>query len=344
VSVGFILVIEMKIIGVILSLIFLTTSYGQRVIAVQNPSFEKNQLWHSCIFAGQHILNTEADKKALVSNLSDHNIVSKVDGAFEGISQSLVIPIHNHTCYQFTFYARRDSGYNVKQEIINLKANAGLALNVYIYGANANCGFGELLASPQPIQNHQWTKYMVTLRSIHDWSHINIYAVSADNKPYNGYVLLHQQGPLVPVFCPTMQVDTSSLVNLVKVHPASMLTFGGILMLYEVGPRSINIFDRKGEIIPSTLIRRDESRNSSLDSVLNQYRGIDFLFLLLKTNKYRNKRLNLISYLKTKYPEILEHSRIMRYASLPSNLYKKEDQTGDLLIVENINDKIGSQN
>lgn len=311
---------------------------AQRVIAVQNPSFEKDQLWHSCIFAAKHFSENQSEDNR---NNSAHNMVSQSDGTFEGISQRLNLVIQKDNCYQFTFYARRDSDYIHNPLDTTVDHAASNPLYLYIYGAEGNCGFGELIAAPLIITSHQWTKYVVTLQSQSDWTHLNLYAMRADNKSYNGYVLFHQQGPILPTYCfKNIEKGTNERNDLFKVHPYNVLTFGGILMLYEVGPRSINIFDAKGEIEQSFITRKDESRNYTLDSVLNQYRGINYLFLILKNKKYRHKRLNLISYLKTKYTEVLQHSKIIRYSALPANLYRKEDNTGDLLVVENINDNI----
>ena len=328
------------VLGVVCVILFLNqTMLGQRVIAVQNPTFEQNQLWHSCIFAVRNSLDTLSED---THQKTSHNIVSQAEGAFEGISQVLTASIHKGICYQFTFYARRDSDYVDNQVIMDTNHESSNPLNLFIYGADGNCGFGELITTPETIQSHQWIKYVVTLQSQRDWSHLNIYAMRADHKPYNGYVLFHQQGPLIAVFCPTVVPPVQSIIinDFAQMQPYSMLTFGGILMLYEVGPKSINLFDRKGEIVQSVLLRKDESRNYGLDSVLNKYRGINYLFLIMKNKKYRNKRLNLISYLKTKYPEILVHSKIMRYSALPTDLYHKDEKDGDLLIVENINDNI----
>lgn len=312
---------------------------AQRVIAVQNPSFEKDQLWHSCIFAAKHSSEKQSEDNR---NNGTHNIVSQSDGTFEGISQKLTnLVIQKDNCYQFTFYARRDSDYIHNPLDTTVDNAVSNPLYLYIYGAEGNCGFGELIADPLIITSHQWTKYVVTLQSRADWTHLNLYAMRADNKSYNGYVLFHQQGPILPIYCfKNTNPGTYERNDLFKVHPYNVLTFGGILMLYEVGPRSIHIFDAKGEIEQSFVTRKDESRNYTLDSVLNQYRGIDYLFLIMKNKRYRHKRLNLISYLKTKYAEVLQHSKVIRYSSLPANLYRKDDHTGDLLVVENINDNI----
>lgn len=312
---------------------------AQRVIAVQNPSFEKDQLWHSCIFAAKHSSEKQSEDNR---NNGTHNIVSQSDGTFEGISQKLTnLVIQKDNCYQFTFYARRDSDYIHNPLDTTVDNAVSNPLYLYIYGAEGNCGFGELIADPLIITSHQWTKYVVTLQSRADWTHLNLYAMRADNKTYNGYVLFHQQGPILPIYCfKNTNPGTYERNDLFKVHPYNVLTFGGILMLYEVGPRSIHIFDAKGEIEQSFVTRKDESRNYTLDSVLNQYRGIDYLFLIMKNKRYRHKRLNLISYLKTKYAEVLQHSKVIRYSSLPANLYRKDDHTGDLLVVENINDNI----
>ena len=65
----------------------------------------------------------------------------------------------------------------------------------------------------------------------------------------------------------------------------------------------------------------------------------------MKDKKYSKKRLNTISYLKTKYPEILAQSKVMKYSTLISirknksllkDLYRLEDDAGDLLIVEKV--------
>ena len=101
--------------------------------------------------------------------------------------------IRNKT-YLFTFYAARDSGY-----AFNTEAKKKQSLKLYIFGSEANCGFGELLAPPFKISNSKWTKYSMPIKaSKANWTHMVIYAAldsatDEKEKASESFLLFNQQ-------------------------------------------------------------------------------------------------------------------------------------------------------
>ncbi len=336
--------------------VFIHSTRAQRVIAVQNTSFQKDQLWYSCNFTQYQ----ERDEKGniLVSNTKTEesaqknflNIVDYSDVAFEGISQKLIKPLLKHKNYKFTFYASRDTGYNVKNRDISKQR----PLKLYIFGSQANCGFGELLSPPFLITHHEWAKYAVNLRGNKDWTHIVIYAAhdkdSANQVPFatQSFLMFRPVSQPVPGTVRSKGSKKDYDPGVFKTNAFSKLSFGGILMMYDVSPKALNVFNKDGEIIQQDEVRKDLDHNHSLDTVLNRFRGIDYLFLVMKENKFRTKKLNLISYLKTKYPWILPHASIERLSTVANekkkrntaikDIFKNKDELGDLLIVEQIDE------
>ena len=332
---------------------------GQRVIAVQNPLFHRDQLWYSCNFSqlrstakAEILAAKESEEKSATIQKYEKQFLNIVDfssAAFEGISQKLVKPITKHRNYSFSFSASRDTGYVAKRDTSNAKKRA---LKLYIFGGHANCGFGELLAAPLSIYNHEWAKYSMTLRANKDWSHMIIYAAYDDlqtdsiSNASQSFLLFKPDGAPIPTVFRARSFKKDYDPGVFNADAFSKLSFGGILMMYEVSPKVINIFDQKGEIMRLDSIRKDLDHNLGLDTILNRFRGIDYLFLVMNESKYRAKRLNLISYLKTKYPWILPYSEITRFSTIlhekkkrPSlkNLAAHKAELGDLLIVEQVN-------
>lgn len=334
-------------------------AHGQRVIAVQNPTFQRELLWYSCNFMqyqqpeDQNSIASNGNSKKANKKESGNeqekqllNIVDYTNVAFEGISQKLIKPMIRNKTYLFTFYAARDSGY-----AFNTEAKKKQPLKLYIFGSEANCGFGELLAPPFKISNSKWTKYSMPIKaSKANWTHMVIYAAldsatDEKEKASESFLLFNQQGPLVLNYRNVRVSKSGYDPGVFSMESYSKLSYGGILMMYEVSPKSIHIFDKDGEIMQEDSIRKDIDRNRNLDSMLNKFRGIDYLFIIMKEKKYNTKRLNIISYLKTKYPEILPHAKITRYSTLISkrknkssakDLQKYKDEIGDLLILEQV--------
>ncbi len=325
--------------------------------------FHKDQLWYSCNFS--QLRSTEQidilsanhveEKSAAIRKYEKKflNIVDFSTEAFEGISQKLVKPIKKHRNYRFFFSASRDTGFVNKRDTNNVNKRA---LKLYVFGGPANCGFGELLAAPLSIYNHEWAKYSMTLRANQNWSHMIIYAAYDDLKTdqhsntSQSFLLFKPDGaPIQTVFrAKSFKKDYDP--NVFNANAYSKLSFGGILMMYEISPKVINIFDHKGEIMLQDSLRKDLDHNLLFDTILNRFRGIDYLFLVMNESKYRAKRLNLISYLKTKYPWILPYSEITRFSTVlhkkkkgssVKNLAAYKAELGDLLIVEQVNSAKG---
>ena len=238
----------------------------------------------------------------------------------------------------YVFFAKRDSQYIFNRPETKTEKQH---LRLLIFGAQAHCGYEELLAEPIEISSPRWRKYTVTLKGdIKSWTHINIYCVSENAEASKSIILLNQQGEIEEINCPPRVVPVVENENIVnnyfRYNPASTLSFGGILMLYEISPQSLDIFKNNGDIIQEEKIRKDLARNANLDAVLNEFRGIDYMFLVLNKKKYRKKRLNLISYLKTKYPDIFKQSKIFLYDELPEYKLRANKPKGDLLVVESV--------
>jgi hypothetical protein len=301
-------------------------AHGQRVIAVQTIEFREEQLWYSCNYIHR---SPQANK----DRGNTPKLVKLTEKAYEGISKKLPENVKRNKCYRFTFYAKRDSQYVAG-------ADQRSPLELMIFGASAHCGYQELLTKPFEITNTNWKKYELYLRGKSEWSHLNIFAVSSDPAAARSFVLINQQGSLEETYCP-YEASLAAMKNRVSEvftnDPADILSFGGILMMYEISPTSLNVFKKNGEIIQAEDLRKDLAHNTDLDNLLNEFRGIDYLFLILQKNKFRKKRLNLLSYLKTKYPDISKQSKIMLYEELPQFKSRQDKPPGDLLIVENVN-------
>lgn len=351
----------MKSLFFVLFSIYATECFTQRVMAVQTPEFQRDLLWYSCNFTKmdpslRNAIVANTATSAALGEFKDRikeekqllNLVNYSNEAFEGISQKLTKPLQRLRNYKFYFSASRDTSYHTDNKDVSQYKKRPLKL--YVFGSEGNCGFGELLATPFEIINHRWDKYVMNLRGTKEWTHIVIYAAhdikdTASRNNSQSYLMISQHGPLVA----SNQVSGRRIRDfdpgVFQAESFSKLAFGGIEMMYEISPKAISIFDQNNEIIVSDTLRKDLDRNPTLDGILQKFRGIDFLFLVLKEKKYSKKRLNIISYLKTKFPEILDSYSIMKYSTLTSkrknrallkDLYDKKDETGDLLIVERV--------
>ena len=352
----------MKRLFFVLFSMYAAESFSQRVIAVQTPAFQRDLLWYSCDFTKMDpglkdsltISMTSATSGALNKQPRYEkellNLVNYSNEAFEGISQKITKPLQRLRNYKFYFSASRDTSYySDPQDVAQYKKRP---LKLYVFGSDGHCGFGELLAPPLEIINHRWDKYVMNLRGTREWTHIVLYAahVIKDSTAINdhqSYLMISQHGPLMPSSMVSARRIRDYDPGIFRLESYSRLSFGGIEMMYELSPRAISVFDNSSEIIVADTLRKDLSRSPTLDAILNKFRGIDFLFLILNEKKYNKKRLNTISYLKTKYPEILDSYKIMKYSTLTSkrknramlkDIYNKKNETGDLLIVEKVKD------
>lgn len=350
----------MKILFFVLFSMYATESFTQRVMAVQTPAFQRDFLWYSCNFTKMDPEFRKSISNPLTTGSPGEikerpnyekelfNLVNYSSDAFEGISQKLTKPLQKLRNYKFSFSASRDTSYYPDHKDVSQYKSHPLKL--YVFGSEGNCGFGELLAAPFEIVNHSWDKYVMNLRGTKEWTHIVIYAAqdikdSAARNYNQPYLMLYQQGPLVPSSPVSARRIRNFDKGIFKMESFSMLAFGGIDMMYELSPRAITVFDKSSEIIVSDTLRKDLDRNPTLDTILHKFRGIDFLFLVLNEKKYSKKRLNIISYLKTKYPEILDFYKITKYSTFISKrknqallkeVYDKKNESGDLLIVEKV--------
>lgn len=352
----------MKRLFFILFSLYATASLSQRVMAVQTPAFQRDLLWYSCNFTKMDQRLRDSITNTLVSASSESvnggsryasdllNVVNYSSEAFEGISQKLTKPLQPLRNYKFYFSASRDTSYSSGSEDVSQYKKYPLKL--YVFGSDGHCGFGELLAPPFTIINHKWDKYVMNLRGTRDWSHIVIYAAHdlQDSTARNlgqSYLMISQHGPVTATGSLSGRRIRGFDPGIFKLESYSTLSFGGIEMMYELSPRAISVFDKSSEIIVADTLRKDLSRSPTLDTILNKFRGIDFLFLVLNEKKYSKKRLNVISYLKTKYPWILDSYKVMKFTTLTSKrknrsllkqVYNKKNETGDLLIVERVKD------
>jgi hypothetical protein len=350
----------MKRLFFLLFSMYATESFTQRVMAVQTPAFQRELLWYSCNFTKMDpefrnsIDNTMTNvslggiKERPKYEKDLLNLVNYSNKAFEGISQKLIKPMQKLRNYKFYFSASRDTSYySDNKDVSQYKKHP---LKLYVFGSESNCGFGELLAAPFEIINHRWDKYVMNLRGTKEWTHIVIYAAfdikdSAARNNSQSYVMISQHGPLVQSSPVSARRIRDFDPGVFAMKSFSKLAFGGIDMMYELSPRAISVFDKSSEIIVSDTLRKDLDRNPTLDTILQKFRGIDFLFLVLNEKKYYKKRLNIISYLKTKYPEILDFYKITKYSTLMrkrknqallKEIYNKKNESGDLLIVERV--------
>ncbi|MEP7269603.1 MAG: hypothetical protein ABI844_18450 [Saprospiraceae bacterium] len=350
----------MKVLISLLFAFFSLHSYSQRVMAVQTPSFQRELLWYSCNYTKQDSLlripprnsNTTASIKLVdekpVYKQELVNLVNVSNEAFEGVSQKLIKPMEKFKNYKLYFSASRDTSFHHLKDEVQYKKRP---LKLYVFGSDGHCGFNELLAAPFNITNHRWDKYVMTLRATKEWSHIIMYAAYDDGnesdteKNSESYLMISQHGPLQRTNSSAGRRKRTYDPGVFRTDAYSTLSFGGLEMMYEITPKAITVFSKKNEIIVSDTLRKDLSRSPTLDGILEKFRGIDFLFLVMKEKKYRDKRLNIISYLKTKYPEILEASKVMKYSSLTGKrknrtllkkVYDKKDEDGDLLIIEKV--------
>lgn len=351
---------QMKRLFFVLFSMYAMDSFAQRVMAVQTPAFQRDLLWYSCNFTKMdpELRNSIANNvtSASLGEFKEKakyerellNLVNYSSEAFEGISQKLTKPLQRLRNYKFYFSASRDTSYYTdKKDVSQYKKRP---LKLYVFGSEGNCGFGELLATPFEIVNHRWDKYVMNLRGTKEWTHIVIYAAhdikdTAARNNSQSYLMISQHGPLVASNSISGRRIRDFDPGIFQVESFSKLAFGGIEMMYEISPRAISVFDKSSEIIVSDTLRKDLDRNPTLDTILHKFRGIDFLFLVLNEKKYNKKRLNIISYLKTKYPEILDSYKVMKYSTLMSKrknrallkeIYNKKNESGDLLIVERV--------
>lgn len=198
----------------VLLLLFLCAGLvAQERIALDNPSFEDSpqagkapQGWDNCGPPDQtppdvhpndlppyHFFGVNMRPDDGWSYLG---MAVRENGTWESVGQKLATPLQANTDYLFSlFLARSEIYYSGSRGEIDFSRGGVLR----IWGGDAPCEKGELLALTVPVDNVRWLEYVFTLRPTQSWTYLTFEAFYANDRFYNGHVLLDNCSDLVPM-------------------------------------------------------------------------------------------------------------------------------------------------
>lgn len=120
-------------------------------------------------------------------------LVTRDNGTWEAVGTRLSSPIEQDKCYSMKLaLAQSDSYYSVSR-LTNTPANFISPVRLILWGANGNCGHGEVLAATDVINHFQWKTYTIQFRPQADsYTHLVLEVYYPENalQPTNGNLLV----------------------------------------------------------------------------------------------------------------------------------------------------------
>ncbi len=200
----------------ILSLLFLTDSYGQTdTVYLSNASFEDfpqastpPRGWRNCGWASESPPDTHpAGNFEVVKPAFDGatylGMVVRDNETWESVSQRLSQPLQAGQCYNFTIMLARSELYVSVSQASGQDANYTTPVKLKIYGGFNQCGRDEILGETKEIVNHRWVEYRFKFEPTENFTHITFEAFYKTPTlfPYNGNVLLDKASAITPIPC-----------------------------------------------------------------------------------------------------------------------------------------------
>lgn len=229
----------------IASLFSLSLVQSQKVINLNNPSFEGyphqgglgvqqnlNEImgnvtafqpipkWIDCGFKQETPPDLHGDSTNFfgVNRSPQHGnsflgMVVRYNDTWERISQKLTSPLRAGQCYQLSIYLARDTSYkSPTRENQRVEKSFTQPCVLRIHGGNGYCAAQEVLAESEPIKNDRWRRYDFTMKPKQDWEYIELEAFYKTPVlfPYNGNVLLDNASVITEIPCPDQPIEPAA--------------------------------------------------------------------------------------------------------------------------------------
>ena len=208
--------------------LFLASSLSlsaQDRIALENPSFEDvpqtgrvPQSWDNCgalnqtppdihpnDFPPYHFFGVNLRPDDGWTYLG---MVARQSDTREGVTQKLAMPMKAGAQYLFSLSLARSKTY-FSGSMGEVDFTRPVVLR--IWGGDAPCAPGELLALTVPVENTEWLEYVFTLSPTQAWPYLTLEAFYAGEERYNGHVLLDHCSDLVLLPPPLLQEDLEAM-------------------------------------------------------------------------------------------------------------------------------------
>lgn len=314
----------------------------QQIIPILDSSFEKTIAWSSCNFADKTPVDIQPGAFGVIKPAADGNkyisMVTRQDSTYEGISQKLKYPLIENTCYTFSLMATRDSHY--VSNIID-RGNTPFSFDrpvmLVLFGSDNPCGFGELLTHTPVINIYHWIKYSLSFQSNHTWKYLNIYAMPAGNKPYNGHALLDHIGALIPHPCSDdFRPDSSNVTRTKNTLISSPISSSGgidhfdrLALTKSEYPSffALSLFSRFGKIKAT-----GHQTNTILDEYCKSLTDLSYTFYI-KSENFKASKKSLSEYLKKWCSSLALRSRIKRFSNLQYDSPKWNNKDVDVVLM-----------
>lgn len=212
----------MKNLALLLICTLLTFQAAGQTIFFENSSFESMPRpgkapdgWYNCGFKGETPPDVQPDPTFSVTTRAFHGgtylgMVVRDNDTWESVSQKLKLPLNPKRCYSFSLMLARSQMYISVSRTKDETANYNTPAILKIWGGDAHCEKGELLAVTEPISNTAWEKYEFILQPEEAWSSITFEAYFHESQGwlYNGNLLIDHASGLTPIDCQTKNGDS----------------------------------------------------------------------------------------------------------------------------------------
>lgn len=185
------------------SLLFLWLNgiWGQKVIQLENPSFEADR--PSCCIAPSGWINLGATDQTppdiqpgffrveLKAQEGDHylGMVVRETNTWEGVGQKLNGSMKKDSSYRFSLWLTRSIVYSSPTRMSTEMTNFTAPTILKIWGYNTKTKQEELLAESQPVGHSKWTRFEFVLNpTVADFDELDLmayYAPGYENKNGN---------------------------------------------------------------------------------------------------------------------------------------------------------------
>lgn len=176
-----------------------------------NESFEKDKAkmgkmptdWENCGAKGETPVDIHGEKYAYfgVTQKAQNGgnfvaLVARKNNTVEGMGQRLQERLHKNTTYTFKLYLAHASKYlaNMNKETPEQDYNKPVVLR--IWGGSSSCEKSWLLAQTLPVEHQNWEEYTISFTGEEDVDFIILEAYFAEDKPYNGNILIDDISPI----------------------------------------------------------------------------------------------------------------------------------------------------
>jgi len=211
-----------------LFLLFTNIVQGQDTIYFKNPSFEGAATmgglntwnlsdWTDC---GQFLFPNDSSpdvhsKNSNIWGVSKKpqdgktflGLVTRFDGSFESVSQTLATELKAGHCYSMSIYLCQSPIYDSRtRRSTESKEKFVTPTTLRIWGGNKICERTEKLHESEPKETNEWTLYTFIIQPLNNLTYLSIetYLPREQHQfpeAYNGHLLLDHLSPIIEISC-----------------------------------------------------------------------------------------------------------------------------------------------